>query len=200
MNINLSEQSSGPDITTLAEGTYQGVISGAWYIGKHENNFDPQNITVNERIMFNIEVNELIEDEGDYKGKRYTVLKEINIPKYFGDKATLVHLASAAFGKKLVAKDFEGFDTDTLIGKNIMISTGLTSGGKAKVTSFSMLMKGMQTILPELSSDMPDWVKSKAIEGGVQLDESATSAEPSNASMSGDSLYNESAPEDTLPF
>lgn len=192
--VNLSEQSSGPDITALTEGTYQAVISGAWYIGKHENNFDPQNITVNERIMFNIEVNELIEDEGEYKGKRYTVLKEINIPRYFGDKATLVHLASAAFGKKLVAKDFEGFDTDSLIGKNIMISTGLTTGGRAKIVSFSMLMKGMSPITPELSPDMPTWVAAKALDGGV------VQGEPDVANNATTPVAQAPAPKDDLLF
>jgi len=201
--INLEKGSDKPDITVLPKSTYQAVISAVWDIGTHKGEWKGVE-TVNEKIMIRFEVNKLIEDEGDFKGKRYNLLKEINIPKFFGEKAGLVMLTSAAFGREMLPKDFEGFDTDSLIGKNVMIATGHTKkngdkGGNAKIESFSTLMDILDNILPELSPDMPDWVKGKSIEGGVQLDESATSADPSNSS-SGGTLYNEPAPDDSLPF
>jgi len=164
-NISLKEGESS-NITTLPKSTYQAVISGAWDLGMQENNYQGV-VSVKHKIMFRFEINKTIEDEGAFKGKRYNILKEINVPDFFGDKAALVKLASAAEGKELTKDDFKNFDTDTLIGKNLMVATGITSGGNAKIESFSTLMDILEPIKPELTPEMPDWVKAKAEAGKI---------------------------------
>lgn len=163
--INLKE-GEGSTITTLPKSTYQAVISAAWDLGMQENTYEGQT-SIKHKIMFRFEINKLIEDEGAFKGKRYNILKEINVPDFFGDKAALVKLASAAEGKDLTKDFFRAFDTDSLIGKNLMVATGITSGGNAKIESFSTLMDILEPIAVELPPEMPDWVKVKADAGKI---------------------------------
>lgn len=178
-------------ITTLPEGTYQAIISSAWDIGMQEGEWKGQ-ATLNHKIMFRFEINELIPDEGTFKGKRYCIFKEINIPEFFGDKSALVMLTGAAEGKAVDKEFFSDFDTDSLVGKNIMVSTGLTHPKKnAKILTFSALMKGLPLLTPELDASMPPWVEEKANtavvnEEGAPVREQGFSAPP--------------APEDDLPF
>lgn len=161
--INLQE-STATSITTLPNGTYQAVISAAWDLGLQEGTYEGVT-TVKHKVMFRFEINKLITDEGKFEGKRYNVLKEINIPDFFGDKAALVKLVSATEGKSVTKDFFSDFDTDSLIGKNLMVATGLTSGGNAKIESFSTLMDILPAIEPELTPEMPEWVEKKVMEG-----------------------------------
>ena len=189
--INLQENNSS-SVKILEEGTYQAVISAAWDLGMQENTYLNET-SMKHKIMFRFEINELIEDEGPFKGKRYNLLKEINVPEFFGDKAAMVALASSAEGRTLTKDDFKNFDTDNLIGKNLMVATGFTTGGKAKILSFSKLMKGLIPIVPELTPEMPSWVAEKAGTGALN-----------NASVSDlppvEAYSAPSAPEDDLPF
>jgi hypothetical protein len=173
--INLKE-GEGSNITPLPKSTYQAVISGVWDIGLQEHTYMNET-KMKHKIMFRFEVNKVIEDEGTFKGKRYNILKEINIPEFFGDKAALIKLASAAFGREMTKEDFSDFDTDTLLGKNLMIATGFTSGGNAKIESFSTLMDVLQPIEPELEPDMPDWVSEKATAGAEALQAASVNTE-----------------------
>jgi len=188
--ITLSESNNNSSVKQLEEGTYQAVISAAWDLGMQETTYLNET-SMKHRILFRFEINELIEDEGPFKGKRYNLLKEINVPEFFGDKAAMVAMASAAEGKALTKDDFKDFDTDNLIGKNLMVATGTTAGGKAKILSFSKLMKGLTYIVPELTPEMPSWVAEKAGTGALN-DAAVSNTQPSFSTPS--------APEDDLPF
>jgi hypothetical protein len=161
--INLKEQASS-SVTTLPNGTYQAVVSAAWDLGMQESTYEGVT-TVKHKVMFRFEINKTIPDEGAFQGKRYNILKEINIPDFFGDKAALVKLVCACEGKTVGKEFFKDFDTDSLIGKNLMVATGLTSGGNAKIESFSTLMDILPVITPELTPEMPEWVAKKVMEG-----------------------------------
>jgi hypothetical protein len=190
--INLSE-GEGSSITKLPKSTYQAVISAAWDLGMQEGTYEGVT-TIKHKIMFRFEVNKLIEDEGAFNGKRYNLLKEINVPDFFGDKALLVKLASSAFGREMSKEDFTEFDTDSLIGKNLMIATGFTGGGNPKIESFSTLMDILPPIAPELDSKMPEWVEKKANAQATPPAQAGSQA-PANNGFSAPP-----APESDLPF
>ena len=190
--VNLKEQEKS-SVTTLPNGTYQAVISASWDLGMQESTYEGVT-SVKHKVMFRFEINKTIADEGIFKGKRYNILKEINIPDFFGDKAALVKLVSASEGKTVDKAFFNDFDTDSLIGKNLMVATGLTSGGNAKIESFSTLMDILPPIVPELTPEMPEWVAKKVMEGNG----SAPTQQPAQPSDIGPQTP--PAPEDDLPF
>jgi hypothetical protein len=158
MKITLKEKEKSK-IPALPVGTYQAVISGLWDVGMQENTYE--NVTsIKHQLKMRVEVNELIESKDDYNGKRYCLFASINVPDYFGDKATLVKIVNAVLGGKNITKEeFCNLDLTTLIGKNFMASTGLTSGGNAKITGYSPLMKVLTPVEPELTPEMPKWIE-----------------------------------------
>lgn len=187
--INMNEKLES-QIEPLPIGTYPGVISAIWYIGKQKKEWQGD-VSIIDQIMVRVEVSKTISCTGsEYDGKRYAPISWITIPKAYHEKSGLVKLAEAAFGKSMTAQDFAQFDTDTLIGKNVVVSVGHTSGGKAKITGFSPAMDGMPIMNPELPQDMPGWVKDKVDsalkEEGVQQPQQQFSSPP--------------APEENLPF
>lgn len=178
-------------ITTLPVGTYQSVISAAWDLGLQEGTFE--NVTtIKHKILFRFEINETIPDEGAFQGKRYCIFKEINVPDFFGDKAALVKLVNAVEAKQVEKAYFTDFDTDSLIGKNIMVATDLTTGGNAKIVSYGPLMKVLPPIEVELGTEAPEWVIKK--QGMAIQPEDLEKAETNASAASGP------APEDSLPF
>ncbi len=183
MKINLSDKPKS-NIPTLKAGTYQAVISAIWDIGVQKTSFEGVESTKHQ-LIYRFEVNKAIKVEGDFNGKRYTINARINVPGFFGEKATVVKIQSAIDGEQATADKFNDFDTDSQIGGNVLISTGITSGGNAKITGYSSLMDGMTTMTPELDPEMQEWVKKIASEA-VGNETSEFSAPP--------------APEDTLPF
>lgn len=158
--INMDEKPES-QIEPLPIGTYPGVISAIWNIGKQKKEWQGD-VSIIDQMMVRVEVSKTISAPGsEFDGKRYAPISWITIPKAYHEKAGLVKLAASALGKNMTAEDFKQFDTDTLIGKNVVVSIGHTSGGKAKITGFSPAMDGMPLMTPELPQDMPDWVKDK---------------------------------------
>ncbi|MCP3683988.1 MAG: hypothetical protein GY861_15005 [bacterium] len=182
--LNISDKPVS-NIPALPAGTYPGVISAIWDVGVQINDYDKANIKHVHQILVRVEVGKVIDAEGDFKGKRYAPIAWVTVPKSYSDLSNLVKLANAANGRTMTANEFAAFDTDTLIGKNIVVSVGSTSGGKAKITGYSAAMEGMPVLIPELTTEVPEWVQKVASE-----------AVNDNAPVQ----QNAPAPEDDLPF
>ena len=187
--ISISENQES-NIPTLPVGTYPAVISGVWDIGKQKKVWEGQESIVHQ-IVIRVEVSKKIEADGEYNGKRYAPISWVTIPKSYSDKSNLVKIASAAFGKAMTAADFAQFDTDSLIGKNVVVNIQHTKGGNAKIAGYSPAMDGIPPMTPELTPEAPEWVKNKynaGIESQPQQELPPTSS------------YTDIPQEDDLPF
>ena len=143
-----------------------GYISAVWDIGKQKKEWQGE-VSIIHQILVRVEVSKVIEAEGEYKGKRYAPISWVTVPNAFHEKSNLVKIASACMNKTMTAEDFAQFDTDSMIGKNVVVSIGHTSGGKAKITAFSPAMDGMPPMQPELTTEVPEWV-SKMYNAGIE--------------------------------
>jgi len=161
ISINGKQESNIP---TLPVGTYPGVISAVWDIGKQKKEWQGD-VSIVHQLVIRVEVNKTIQAEGEYNGKRYAPVSWVTIPKSYSDKSNLVKIAEAALGRTMTAQDFAAFDTDLLIGKNVVVSVQHTSGGNAKITSYSPAMEGMAVMTPELPPEAPEWIAKKKDEG-----------------------------------
>ena len=191
LNISESQES---DIQPLPIGTYPGVISAIWDIGKQKKEWQGE-VSIINQLMIRIEVSKTISAPGsEYDGKRYAPTSWVTVPRAFSDKANIVKIASAALGKTMGAPDFAQFDTDALIGKNLVVTVGHTTSGKAKITGFSPAMDGITPMTPELTTEMPEWVK-KMVNAGLEGEQPQQDLPPASA-------YNNMppAPEGDLPF
>lgn len=188
ISVNENKESNIP---VLPVGTYPAVISAVWDIGKQKKVWEGETSIINQ-IIIRVEVSKKIEAEGEYNGKRYAPLAWVAVPKAYSDKSNLVKIANSALGKTLTAKDFAQFDTDSLIGKNVVVNIQHTKGGNAKVAGFSPAMDGFPTMTPELTPETPEWVQKKFNEGI----EAQTQQELPPVS----SYSQPAAPEDDLPW
>ena len=158
--LNISDKPVS-NIPVLPVGTYPGVVSAIWDIGIQESEYQGETKQVHQ-LLIRVEVNKLIEAEGEYKGKRYAPISWITVPRSYSDLSNLVKLCNAVFKRTTTANEYGVFDTDTLLGGNVTVNVGVTTGGKAKITGFSPAMEGMPVLTPELDATPQDWVIEQA--------------------------------------
>ena len=198
MQFNIPEKQES-NIPELPSGTYPAVISGIWDIGIQKSDYQGE-ISYKHQVLVRFEVSKKIEAEGEYNGKRYAPIAWLTIPKSFSEKANLVKLFAAIFGRAMTPKDLQGLDASTLIGKNLTIATGLTTGGKCKVTGYSPAIDGMPPLVTELESEEPTWV-AKIRENGATAGSTGTTPKQPESDVPPVEAYGEPpAPEDDLPF
>ena len=174
ISINENQESNIP---VLPVSTYPAVISGVWDIGKQKKVWEGETSIVHQ-IVIRVEVSKTIEAEGEYNGKRYAPLSWVTIPKAYSDKSNLVKIAGAALGKAMTAADFAQFDTDSLIGKNVVVNIQHTKNGNAKIASYSPAMDGMPSLTPELPPEAPEWIGKKFNAGLEQQTEAPSDSLP----------------------
>jgi len=98
---NAALEVSRPKIKLVDAGTYLGAIIGAFPLGLIPSIFDAdpgkphyQGKKVQDTILLTFELDELIEDEGEFKGKRYVVSQDYTFSIY--EKANLTKVLAAA--------------------------------------------------------------------------------------------------------
>ena len=139
-------------------GTYQAVCYDVWDIGLQVNpykdkNGNPQPPTL--QIIIGFEVSELIK-EGKYAGKRMTLNKFYN--RTLNETATLRKHLESWRGAKLTPEELKGFDVESLIGANCMVSVIIGEKGKSQISSISKLMNNLPPMKPENERATPQWV------------------------------------------
>jgi hypothetical protein len=121
--VRHTEESGAPraQVTPLEDGVYTGVCIGVFDVGMQHN--EKFNKTSRKGFLF-FEVDELIEDEGAYKGKRYVVHKEFTLS--FHPKATLRKTLDVWMGGIDDADGVVEFDLESLVGQSAMITVANT--------------------------------------------------------------------------
>jgi hypothetical protein len=149
-------------IPALPKGTYNAVISGVWDIGLQKTEWKGVE-KLKHQVIVRFETSKTIDaPDTDYHGKRYAPAAWINLPEGFDERSNFIKLRDAAENRATAQADYVNFDEQTLLGRNVSLSTKLNGKGNATVDTYSAAMEGMPVIVPELDAEMPDWVKEMA--------------------------------------
>ena len=186
MSIIVSD--SGKEYQKPSIGMVQGVCRGIWDIGLQKGSWEGKEI-VQPKIIISWEIDEIMAD-GEFKGKRFTVNGFYT--KSLSPKGRLRPLLESWRGRPFTDEELKGFDIETIIGANCLLNLGENASGKVSVLSVNPLMKNTQKMIPELTADMPDWVKtikSKAVDK-----ELAHSHEPERCDVVDANRENENIP------
>lgn len=140
-------------------GTYQAVCSNVWDIGLQEKEFKGKKVVQHKCIIL-WELNETIESDDEYSGKRFTISKKYTLS--LNAKATLHKDLLAWRGRAFSTEEIKGFDLEKLIGVNAMLSIIHNEVGDktyANVSAVMKLAKGMMPVKPENPRTVPTWVQ-----------------------------------------
>ena len=151
-----------PRIAPAASGGYSAVCCGVYDLGLQPNTFDKSKPDRRE-IAISFELDSVIENEGDFNGKRRLVTSRCSV--FYSKDSNLMKLITGWFGKTPTEEFMQTFDWDSLIGKPAyitMIGTGKydeDGNEKTKIGNVIDLPKGMPAMTPEtLPSDIPNWI------------------------------------------
>ena len=141
----------------LPAGNYQGVCYAIKDIGTHS--FEYQGETKRaHKVVLLYEVDELIQIEGTYKDKRYVVSEELTLSLH--EKAKLRQRIEGWFGRELSEEELDGFDLESLVGRNGMLNIISSKKGYPIIDSVSQLGKKMNQMIPE-NTQAPAWIEKK---------------------------------------
>ena len=143
-------------------GTYQAVCNAVWDLGNQKSTWGGVDVPKH-KIYIRWELNLLIEEEGEYNGKRYVIGQLYNL--ILAPKSNLYKHLMSWRGKEFNKEEFEGFDVTTVLGANCLISVVHNEGNDgriwANVGSIVPLLPDMEKMTPECPADEPEWVKEK---------------------------------------
>jgi len=139
--MGLMAKETGGDFKAVDAGTYVARCFGIVDLGTKDNEWQGQ-VKKRHQILIQWELpTELIED-GELAGKPYSVSEFYTLS--LGEKANLRHALESWRGREFTAEELKGFDLNNLLGKPCMISVIHNDKGKAKVSTVSKLMKGLE--------------------------------------------------------
>lgn len=153
MSLLISE--SKKDFGKPSLGMVQAVCRGVWDIGYQRGSWEGQEI-IQPKIIISWEIDELMTKE-KYAGKRFVINGWFT--RSLSSKGKLRPLLESWRGKPFTKEELSGFDIEKLIGVNCLLNLGESKTGKIIVLSANPVMKGTEKMIPENSSEMPDWVK-----------------------------------------
>jgi len=136
-------------------GMVQAVCRGIWDIGFQKGTWEGKEV-IQPKIIISWEIDEIM-GEGEFKGKRFTVNGFYT--KSLGTKAKLRPLLESWRGRPFTEEELKGFDIEKIIGANCLLNLGESKSGKVIVLSVSPLMRNTEKMIPELTAEMPEWVK-----------------------------------------
>ncbi len=161
------KHTEGKEFSRPSDGTHQAVCYAIWDIGMQEITWNNEK-KVQPKLIISWELDQTIEDEGEYKGKRYVVSKRYTNSDH--QKSNLVAAVKAWGGGDMTKDQLNGFDLDKLIGENCLLGiVNETNNGKTytNITSISPIMDNQTEMKPEYDGTIPDWVKKLQEKGGV---------------------------------
>jgi len=151
-------------------GTHHAVCHAVWDIGVQEQQWNGQ-IKKLHKCIISWELKETIENEGDFKGKRYVVSNRYTLSLH--EKSNLRKHLESWRGKAFTDEELDGFDIEKLVGKNCLLTLTHKENGDrtyVNITGVSALMKDMEKIEPENGTEPFPWVI-KLIEKGSPLEQ-----------------------------
>lgn len=151
------------NIEPVPAGTYQAVCYGVWDIGIQTSTWNGEE-KKQHKIVISWELDKIIENEGEYKGKRYVISNRYTLS--LGNKATLRSHLESWRGKPFddLKIQTDGFDIEKLIGANCFINVVHTVSKKngktyANISTIMKCTKGTEKMKPENGKEAPEWVK-----------------------------------------
>lgn len=156
------------EFTQVSLGTVQAVCYDVWDIGHQETPYEDEegNKIVQHKVVVAFEVNEVVK-EGKFEGKRMTINRFYTLS--LGEKANLRKDLESWRGKSFTEAELKGFDIESLIGVNAMLSIVHNEKGKAKISNISKLMNGLPEMHPENGRTNPNWIIELQKKGGEPI-------------------------------
>jgi len=141
-------------------GTFQAVCYGVWDLGTQKSMWDGV-ATPRHVVVIAWEISPRIEEEGDYKGKRYVVSNRYTAS--LNSKSNLYKDLVAWRGKGFTSAELGGFELEDVIGANCLLQVihkDSADGSKtyANIGSLISLPEGTPKLTPEIPSDPPKWI------------------------------------------
>lgn len=143
----------------MPAGIYQAVCYGVWDLGNQKTVWNGQEKTQH-KVVISWEINKTIESEGEYKGKRFVISNRYTFS--LSEKSNLRKHLESWSGQSLKEYEDKGFDLEQLIGKNCMISIIHNEKGDKTYANVSAVLgcpDGTQKMIPENTTEPPEWVK-----------------------------------------
>lgn len=140
-------ENSGTSFEQPSAGSHAARCIGVIDLGTQRGEYlgEPQ---IKRQIVIRWELPNELMQEGDFKGKPFTVGKFYTAS--LSEKATLRKELASWRGRDFTKEELAGFDPKALIGKACMLAVSMSDKGKAKVTSVMGLPKGM-TVPPQIN-------------------------------------------------
>lgn len=145
-------------------GMTQAACFDIWDIGLQKREFKKK-IKIQHRIIVTWEINERIESQDDYNGKRHRIRKEYTLSLH--EKAALYKDLVSWRGRPFTEEEKNEFDLEKLIGANCFLNiVHVESGGNtyANLSAINPLPKGTPLITVETARSIPDWIAKKQAE------------------------------------
>ena len=146
----------GQELNFLPVGNYQAVCFDIWDIGIQEGSYEGKPNSAH-KIIIGWEVDEKIESQDDYNGKRYKIYGWYTLS--LGKKSNLRRDLTSWRGKEFTAEELKGFKINKLLGANCMLNVIHQDNGKPKVSAVTSVPKNLPKIDPETVQSTPEWVK-----------------------------------------
>ena len=154
--------------------THKAVCIGVWDLGYWDDEYKGEKKVIR-KIRTQWELNQRMEGEGDYKGKRF-VIGTYPTSLSFGEKANLTKMVNSILGKELTEDERKAFDLESLKGMSALISIAHKEGRDgltyANISGFVPLLDDMEPLAMETNwSTPPEWLQ-KEINQGWTIQES----------------------------
>lgn len=149
----------GKSFELMPAGTVQAVCYAVWDLGKQKVVWNNEE-KIQKKVIIAWETTHTMKNEGEYFGKRMVVSKRYTNMLF--EKATLCKDIESWRGKAFTKEEKEGFDLETLVGVNCLLSiVHNDSKGKtyANVSNVSQIMAGQKKLIPENNKEAPEWVR-----------------------------------------
>lgn len=180
MSIIVKEKAG--EFHAVKPANYQAVCYGIWDIGLQKGKYKEET-KITHQIVIGFELNERIESQDDYNGKRYRINSFYNLS--LGKKANLRKDLASWRGRDFTKEELDGFDVESILGANCFLNVILKENGKPRVSAITSVPKGIPKIAPEMGPDMPEWIqklKDRAVEPEL------AAAEPEGSATEDDSI------------
>ena len=154
-----------------------GICVGVWDLGHQVSEYKGEK-SVKRKIVIRWEVNEDIESEGPYKGKKKTINGYYT--HSLGSLSNLRKMLTSWLGGLTDQDVKNGFDVESLVGRSGMVNVVLSEKGTPKVGSVTKLPQGLQVFEPDTLKDFgeepPEWILKQRVKNAEELTASGLSS------------------------
>lgn len=141
------------------QGNHQAVCFDVFDLGLQKGEWQGK-AKIQHKIYIGWELNERIESNDDFNGKRYRIYKKYTLT--LDDRGNLSKDLISWRGKAFSDEEVKAFDIENLIGANCMLNIIHNDyNGKtyANVSTVASVPKGLPLIKAETPRSIPDWIK-----------------------------------------